>query len=76
LYKQGGVCFIILCVVQTDIHPVLLCQVYRKPIFTPDSYKEVYRKANKLFNSQQLYALKAIYEWRDTTARMEDEGKQ
>lgn len=49
-------------------------RVYQKPVFTQESYLELYHKSRKTFNSQQLLALKLLYAWRDRTARNEDES--
>ena len=43
-------------------------------MFQEDSHLELYRRSKKVFNSQQLAALKGIYGWRDKVARMEDES--
>ncbi|NP_957383.2 exosome complex component 10 [Danio rerio] len=47
---------------------------YVKPIFTEDSYMELYRKQKKSFNTQQLAAFRLMYAWRDKLAREEDES--
>ncbi|KAK2885832.1 hypothetical protein QQF64_020709 [Cirrhinus molitorella] len=47
---------------------------YVKPIFTEDSYMELYRKQKKSFNTQQLAAFRLLYAWRDKLAREEDES--
>ncbi|KAK7128557.1 hypothetical protein R3I94_016956 [Phoxinus phoxinus] len=47
---------------------------YVKPIFTEDSYMELYRKQKKSFNTQQLAAFRLLYAWRDKLARQEDES--
>ncbi|TRY54084.1 hypothetical protein DNTS_034504 [Danionella cerebrum] len=47
---------------------------YFKPIFTEDSYMELYRKQKKSFNTQQLVAFRLLYAWRDKLARDEDES--
>ncbi|XP_060085137.1 exosome component 10-like [Ylistrum balloti] len=49
-------------------------KVYRKYIFKEDDYLELYHKSKKVFNSQQLHALKNLYMWRDQTGRREDES--
>ncbi|XP_076472354.1 exosome complex component 10-like [Babylonia areolata] len=51
-------------------------KVFRKPRHTADSHHDLYMKSKKVFNSQQLQALKDIYAWRDRTAREEDESTQ
>uniref|UniRef100_K9IP66 Exosome complex component 10 n=1 Tax=Desmodus rotundus TaxID=9430 RepID=K9IP66_DESRO len=45
-----------------------------KPIFTDESYLELYRKQKKHLNTQQLTAFKLLFAWRDKTARREDES--
>ncbi|XP_044301392.1 exosome component 10 isoform X3 [Varanus komodoensis] len=47
---------------------------YIKPIFTEDSYLELYKKQKKHLNTQQLTAFKLLFSWRDKTARQEDES--
>ncbi|XP_053136835.1 exosome component 10 isoform X2 [Hemicordylus capensis] len=47
---------------------------YTKPIFTEDSYLELYRKQKKHLNSQQLTAFRLLFAWRDKMARQEDES--
>nr|XP_056721374.1 exosome component 10 [Euleptes europaea] len=47
---------------------------YLKPIFTDESYRELYRKQKKLLNSQQLTAFRLLFAWRDKMARQEDES--
>ncbi|XP_054857714.1 exosome component 10 isoform X2 [Eublepharis macularius] len=47
---------------------------YVKPIFTDDSYHELYRKQKKLLNTQQLTAFRLLFAWRDKMARQEDES--
>ncbi|XP_063001211.1 exosome complex component 10 [Elgaria multicarinata webbii] len=47
---------------------------YVKPIFTEDSYLELYRKQKKHLNTQQLTAFKLLFAWRDKMARQEDES--
>ncbi|XP_021366504.1 exosome component 10-like [Mizuhopecten yessoensis] len=49
-------------------------KVYRKNIFSEDDYLDLYHKSKKVFNSQQLDALKKIFMWRDRTGRQEDES--
>ncbi|XP_064599429.1 exosome complex component 10-like [Liolophura sinensis] len=52
-----------------------LCgKVYRKNVFTDESYLNLYHQSKKVFNSQQLHCLKRLYEWRDKIARLEDES--
>lgn len=35
---------------------------------------DFYRKTGRVFDNRQLFALAAIFEWRDKTARQEDES--
>ncbi|XP_063676730.1 exosome complex component 10-like [Bolinopsis microptera] len=51
------------------------CQhTFRKPVFTQESYMEVYHKIRIALKPQQKECLKLIYAWRDHTARSEDES--
>ncbi|KAM5132574.1 exosome complex component 10 [Mantella aurantiaca] len=45
-----------------------------KPIFTEESYLELYQKQKKHLNTQQLSAFRLLYAWRDKMARQEDES--
>ncbi|XP_061113764.1 exosome component 10 isoform X1 [Conger conger] len=45
-----------------------------KPIYTEDSYLDLYRKQKRSFNTQQLAAFRLLYAWRDKLARQEDES--
>nr|XP_020637831.1 exosome component 10 [Pogona vitticeps] len=47
---------------------------YIKPIFTEDSYLDLYRKQKKHLNTQQLTAFRLLFAWRDKMARQEDES--
>uniref|UniRef100_A0A7M4E9Z2 Exosome complex component 10 n=1 Tax=Crocodylus porosus TaxID=8502 RepID=A0A7M4E9Z2_CROPO len=47
---------------------------YIKPIFSDDSYLELYRRQKKHLNTQQLTAFKLLYAWRDKLSRQEDES--
>ncbi|KAL2103554.1 hypothetical protein ACEWY4_000422 [Coilia grayii] len=47
---------------------------YVKPIFTEESYMEMYKKQKRVFNSQQLTAFRLLYGWRDRLSREEDES--
>ncbi|KAK2581222.1 hypothetical protein KPH14_008020 [Odynerus spinipes] len=52
-----------------------ICKLtYIKPIWTEESYMNMYRKSQKIFNNKQLYALRELHKWRDTTAREEDDS--
>ncbi|CRL00784.1 CLUMA_CG014038, isoform A [Clunio marinus] len=53
---------------------IICLKRYTKPVFTIDSYKEIYLKSKKMFNERQLTALKEIFAWRDKIARLEDES--
>ncbi|KAM3922697.1 exosome complex component 10 [Leptodactylus fuscus] len=45
-----------------------------KPIFTEESYLELYQKLKKHLNTQQLAAFRLLFAWRDKMARQEDES--
>ncbi|CAI9558739.1 unnamed protein product [Staurois parvus] len=45
-----------------------------KPIFTDESYLEIYQKQKTHLNTQQLSAFRLLYAWRDKMARKEDES--
>ncbi|XP_031552004.1 exosome component 10-like [Actinia tenebrosa] len=47
---------------------------YEKPLFTKESYLNLYKKQRRPLNPQQLQVFQALYEWRDTIARQEDES--
>ncbi|XP_012681573.1 exosome component 10 isoform X2 [Clupea harengus] len=47
---------------------------YTKPIFTEESYIDMYKKQKRAFNTQQLTAFRLLYGWRDRLARAEDES--
>ncbi|XP_073513328.1 exosome complex component 10 isoform X2 [Phyllobates terribilis] len=47
---------------------------FMKPIYTEDSYLELYQKLKKHLNSQQLAAFRLLFAWRDKMARQEDES--
>lgn len=51
-----------------------IIQVYQKPLFKDTDHYEIYKKNKKLFNSQQMMALRDLYAWRDEIARLEDES--
>ena len=46
-----------------------------KPVLTPTSHMALLRRSGIFFNSRQLHALKALYQWRDKAAREEDESE-
>lgn len=54
--------------------PLITLQKFIKPIFTDESYLELYRKQKKHLNTQQLTAFQLLFAWRDKTARREDES--
>ncbi|NXP72759.1 EXOSX protein, partial [Ramphastos sulfuratus] len=47
---------------------------YIKPLFSDESYLELYRRQRKHLNTQQLAAFRLLFAWRDKTARQEDES--
>uniref|UniRef100_A0A1A9ULZ2 Exosome complex component 10 homolog n=1 Tax=Glossina austeni TaxID=7395 RepID=A0A1A9ULZ2_GLOAU len=47
---------------------------YVKPVITLSSHLDMYRKSKQLFDNRQLYALREVFQWRDTIARQEDES--
>ena len=49
-------------------------QIYQKPLFKESDHFDLYRKNKKIFNSQQMMALRDMYAWRDEIARLEDES--
>lgn len=52
-----------------------VCRItYKKPIWSEDSYLNMYRKSQKMFNNRQLCALKELHRWRDQIARSEDDS--
>uniref|UniRef100_A0A8D2NW18 Exosome component 10 n=1 Tax=Zosterops lateralis melanops TaxID=1220523 RepID=A0A8D2NW18_ZOSLA len=46
---------------------------YIKPLFTDESYLDLYRRQKKHLDSQQLAAFRLLFAWRDKIARQEDE---
>ncbi|XP_059093878.1 exosome component 10-like [Tigriopus californicus] len=53
----------------------LLCQTrFEKPLMTERSHLDFLLKSRTMFNSRQLHALSAIFQWRDKVARQEDES--
>jgi exosome complex exonuclease RRP6 len=52
----------------------LCLKKYEKDEFSDDSYLKLYNKYNVVFNQQQLRVFAALYNWRDKTARAEDES--
>lgn len=49
-------------------------QKYIKPLFSDESYLELYRRQKKHLNTQQLAAFRLLFAWRDKMARQEDES--
>ncbi|NXS55963.1 EXOSX protein, partial [Brachypteracias leptosomus] len=47
---------------------------YIKPLFTDESYLELYRRQKKHLNTKQLAAFRLLFAWRDRMARQEDES--
>ncbi|XP_017481740.1 PREDICTED: exosome component 10 [Rhagoletis zephyria] len=47
---------------------------YVKPHVTADSHMDIYRKSKRIFDNRQLYALREVFQWRDSVARQEDES--
>ncbi|XP_065505995.1 exosome complex component 10 [Caloenas nicobarica] len=47
---------------------------YIKPLFSDESYLELYRRQKKHLNTQQLAAFRLLFAWRDKMARQEDES--
>ncbi|XP_017057499.1 exosome component 10 [Drosophila ficusphila] len=47
---------------------------YNKPHIGPESHLDLVRKTKRSFDNRQLHALRGIFEWRDATARSEDES--
>ncbi|XP_075990804.1 exosome component Rrp6 [Anticarsia gemmatalis] len=58
-------------------HSRQLCEAtYNKEVITETSHMPLYLRFKKSFNSRQMAALKMLYKWRDTQARMLDESTQ
>uniref|UniRef100_A0A8C5U945 Exosome complex component 10 n=1 Tax=Malurus cyaneus samueli TaxID=2593467 RepID=A0A8C5U945_9PASS len=47
---------------------------YIKPLFTDESYLDLYRRQKKHLDTQQLTAFRLLFAWRDKIARQEDES--
>ncbi|KFW08750.1 PREDICTED: exosome component 10, partial [Eurypyga helias] len=47
---------------------------YIKPLFSDESYLELYRRQRVHLNTQQLAAFRLLFAWRDKVARQEDES--
>ncbi|NWX30286.1 EXOSX protein, partial [Notiomystis cincta] len=47
---------------------------YIKPLFTNESYLDLYRRQKKHLDTQQLAAFRLLFAWRDKIARQEDES--
>ncbi|XP_064642526.1 exosome complex component 10-like [Lineus longissimus] len=52
----------------------LCLKKYKKPVCDEESHLGLYYKSRKVFNSQQMFALKQLFAWRDKVARDEDES--
>uniref|UniRef100_A0A8C5QXY1 Exosome complex component 10 n=1 Tax=Leptobrachium leishanense TaxID=445787 RepID=A0A8C5QXY1_9ANUR len=52
----------------------LCLKKFSKPIFTDESYLELYQKQKRHLNTQQLAAFRLLFAWRDKMARQEDES--
>ncbi|XP_006145397.1 exosome component 10 isoform X1 [Tupaia chinensis] len=73
LWERGGNQPVQLQVVWQRSRDICL-KKFLKPIFTDESYLELYRKQKKHLNTQQLTAFQLLFAWRDKTARREDES--
>uniref|UniRef100_A0A8C9ALE5 Exosome complex component 10 n=1 Tax=Prolemur simus TaxID=1328070 RepID=A0A8C9ALE5_PROSS len=73
LWERGGGRPVQLQVVWQRSRDVCL-KKFIKPLFTDESYLELYRKQKKHLNTQQLTAFQLLFAWRDKTARREDES--
>ncbi|KAL0273633.1 UNVERIFIED_CONTAM: hypothetical protein PYX00_006263 [Menopon gallinae] len=51
-----------------------ISQVYEMPVWNEDGYLDLYHRSKKLFDNRQKYAMKSLYEWRDSAARTYDES--
>lgn len=49
-------------------------KVYEKPIFTSESYLNLYNRLKKALDPHQIEAFRLLYKWRDQVARLEDES--
>ncbi|XP_067623161.1 exosome complex component 10 homolog [Eurosta solidaginis] len=47
---------------------------YVKPSVSADSHMDLYRTSKRVFDNRQLFALREIFQWRDSVARQEDES--
>ncbi|XP_053818916.1 exosome component 10 [Vidua chalybeata] len=47
---------------------------YIKPLFTDESYLDLYRRQKKHLDTQQLAAFRLLFAWRDKIARQQDES--
>ncbi|MGH0147042.1 UNVERIFIED_CONTAM: hypothetical protein FKN15_060862 [Acipenser sinensis] len=73
LYEKGNALPALLQVAWQKSKDVCL-KKYIKPIFTDDSYQDLYRKQKKPLDTQQLTAFRLLYAWRDQISRQEDES--
>ncbi|KAG8179896.1 hypothetical protein JTE90_017428 [Oedothorax gibbosus] len=53
---------------------VICAKRYQKPLYTPDQYLDLYKRSRKVLSAKQLYCLRELHAWRDTTARENDES--
>ncbi|CAJ0586838.1 unnamed protein product, partial [Mesorhabditis spiculigera] len=52
-----------------------LCgKIYEKPIFDPNGFTRGTLSAKRTLNNRQLFAMRSLWQWRDETARKEDES--
>lgn len=47
---------------------------YVKVTIKADSHMDMYRKSKRIFDNRQFHALKQLFQWRDSIARVEDES--
>ncbi|XP_078095230.1 exosome complex component 10 isoform X1 [Mustelus asterias] len=73
LWEQGNKQANLIQVVWQKSRDICLKKYY-KPIFTEESYLELYKKQKKQLNTQQLTAFRLLYDWRDKISRLEDES--
>jgi hypothetical protein len=53
---------------------VLCLKTYGKEPFDPQGWRPLCEESTRVFSEMQIRALAAMYEWRDTTARANDES--
>lgn len=49
-------------------------QKYEMPVFDPEGYQKLLDKHSRALTGQHLFVFKALFAWRDQTAREEDES--